>query len=229
MLYRDADGFIVDQTGDGGDTANRTGLWQLFSRHAEDLDAFEFFQNGILVRHPKQHPWDNPWNFSRDQLIPFVAGCWKQGRHDIVSRVFWRHCKRFFFCQNFERDAHGSTKYPWPHDFINDHGETERRQLDFADPLFPNDIWHLILCAKIKPLYFLAPVGYLFLTLAIIFHGLFNKSDDEGQIISQAVVGGRFFVWLYKKLKPNYQSSLYRYWVQRRTMYQMYETVYKNF
>lgn len=225
-MKRDEYGIILDETGDGGDSANREGLYALFSNERNPLDVFEVLP-GWITRHPKQVPWDNPKNFSRDQLIPYVAGCYKQGQSDIVRRVFWAHAKRFFFCQNFERDIKGSTKYPWPHNFINDHGYAETKAFDFADILLPNDIGHLILCGRLWYFYWFLPLSYLFLALTVVTHCRFDESNDEGQILSECVIAGSFFVFLYKKLKPDWMLALANYWVIRRNMRDMYETIVK--
>lgn len=225
MLRFDA-GIIVDSTGDGGDSANRTGLLGLFDK-AQPFEKFEV-KPGLLVRHPTQSPWTNPWNFSRDQLVPFVAGAWKCGKQDLVKRVFWVHARRLFFCQNFERDVPGSTKYPWPHTFVNDKGEKETRSFDFADPLLPDAIWHLILCAELRWLYWFGLMGYPWLFLSLVIYCRFNTSNDDGQIISQCVRAGRFFVWLYKNMKPNWQAGLTEYWETDRQMGEMRDLIVRG-
>jgi hypothetical protein len=192
----------------------------------EKLAAFEI-RPGLLVRHPHQEPWNNPWNFSRDQLIPYLAGCWRQKDHQRVRRLFLSHLKRAFLCQNFERDSPGTKKYPYRHRFLNDHGKKETRMFDGPDILAPNDLWHFILCGRLWYLYWLAPVGFIFLALAIFGHALFNRSDDEGQILAEACVAGPLFLWLYKTLKPDWKESLSRYWVERRNMTEMKERIIK--
>lgn len=226
MIYRDQHGYVMDMTMDGGDSANRAGLLALFGS-PEKLHHYEV-RPGWLCRHPFDEPWDNEYNFSRDQLLPFVAGCWKQGNHELVSRVFWAHAKRFFFAQNFERDYVGTKKYPYPHEFINDQGKLERRSFDWADPLDPSDIWHLILCAKIYWLYPFGVLGYPFLILSIIVHAYTNTSNDEGQLISKCVVAGKPFVWLYKCLKPDWHEALFQYWTVRRKMDAMCELITRS-
>lgn len=221
MIFRDHEGFVVDSNQDGGDSANRAGLLALFGKR-ENLQAYEV-RPGILVRHPGQEPWTNPRNFSRDQLLPYTAGAWKLGHWKLNQRIFWRHLKRGFFAQNFERDARGTRKRPWPSVFTNDKGEKEFRIFDFADPLGPSDIWHLILCAQLRWLYWFALVGVPALVFAILSHGLLNHSDDEGQIVAKAIVGGPFFKALYKLTNRNWKESLRRYWIDRRQMPEMYE------
>jgi hypothetical protein len=231
MFNLDNDGIILDITGDGGDSANREGLYALFAKTGDQTKVIaKLLCPGYLaVRHPNQVPWNNPWNFTRDQLIPYAAGCSKLGLISITRKLFISHACRLFFCQNFQRDYPGSWKYPWPHTFINDKGQKETRKFDFADILMPNDIWHLILCARLYPLYVFAPLGWLFLALAIFIHCKFDTSNDEGQLMAQATIAGKPFVKLYKLLRPYYQACLYEYWVTRRSMPDMYSIIVDNF
>ena len=213
MISRDADGFILDNSLDGGDSANRAGILALCGS-PEVLSRY--VKDGVCVRHPTQHPWDNPKNFTRDQLTPLVAGLWAQGQHAEVRKILWRHILRLGFAQNFERDIPGSTKYPWPHSFINDKGQYEKRNFDFADPLGPSDFWHLILCARAWYFYWLAPLGYAWLLVSLVIYCLCNNGDDEGQVICQCAVAGKPFKKLYLKLRKNAAAKLYQYWSVRR-------------
>lgn len=210
MIKRDLNGFIVDDTMDGGDSANRAGLMVLFGEKIFLSDYLLFNSKHELdspcTRHPYQRPWNNPKNFSRDQLIPFVAGLWRQNRQDLVRKIFYAHIKRFFFCQNFERDWPGTTKYPWPHKV-----DGKWRMFDFADPLLPDHIWHLILCGKIWPLYWFGIIGYPWLILSIMINAM-GSSNDQGQIISQCVVAGRPFVRFYKWRTVDWKKRLATYW-----------------
>lgn len=94
----------------------------------------------------------------------------------------------------------------------------EQRNLDFADPLMPNDIWHLVLCGRMWYFYPLAPLGYLFTYLAILGHCKNNTGDDEAQIICQAKVAGKFFVKLYTKKRKDWEQKLINYWHTVRQM-----------
>lgn len=222
MLNRDKLGYILDANLDGGDSANRAGILALLGSVDEQLDDY-MSSKGVVTRHPTQVPWNNPKNFTRDQLIPFVAGLHSQGRHYVVKDIFIAHAKRGFFCQNTERDYPGSTKYSYPHTYFDaTDGRTYSKKFDFADILMPGDIWHLILCGKIRSLYWFGLIGIPWTVLDIMLHALFNKSDDEGQIISRCVVAGRTFVRLYTTLKHNWKDSLKRYWVDRRSMDEIY-------
>lgn len=227
MIKRDKYGYIVDTTyEDGGDSANRAGLTSLFGFYNPPLT--NYVKDGICVRHPHQVPWNNPKNFTHDQLIPLVAGLWKQKHYQTVRHIMWKHIMRFGFCQNFERDYIGSKKYPWPHSFINDRGVYEKRHFDFADPLRPDSFWHLVLCGRAWYFYWFAPIGYAWLLLSIFIYCWTNRDDDEGQIISQCVVAGKPFVYIYKKLRTNVWDRLYQYWHVRRDQREIADLVWKG-
>lgn len=223
MLIRDEKGFILDNSKDGGDSANRGGLLALAGGF-ENLDAY-VDQDGWCVRHPYQYPWNNKYNFSRDQLIPFTAGLWKQEKHKTVRKIFWAHARRLFFAQNFQRDFPGSWKFPWPHSFTNDKGENETRSFDFADPLLPDSIWHLICCGRIYALYWFGIIGIPWFVLSLWVYCRFNDSDDEGQIISQCRVQGQWAVDLYYSWRSGLYVKLSRYWVWRRNQEEIYNAV----
>lgn len=227
MDYRDQDGFLVDSTYDGGDSTHFAGLSMLFGGNEKQY-FYETNASGVLVRHPPSQPWDNPKNVTIDQIAPFVAGCSVSRFYKLPRRVFWASLRRGFFAQNFERDWPGSTKYPWPHSFHKDsdpNKELEFKWFDFADPMGPADIWHLILCARLYPLYWFGLIGYPALFLTVLLHCKFNKSDDEGQIIAKVVIGGKFFVRMYKKLKPDWKLALWRFWSRDRLMPKMFQHI----
>lgn len=221
MIKRDENGYIVDDTLDGGDSANRCGLWKLFKGHDLPLKDPAFWledfvlSGGICVRHPKQFPWNNPKNFSRDQLIPLCAGLWRVKRYDLVRSIFWSHAKRLFFCQNIERDKPGTKKYPWPHKYVNDKGQNEKSNFNFADPLLPHDVFFLIMCSKLYILYPLWIIAAPMFVIALLIHCI-SDTNDEGQIISQCKVHGSWAVNLYKKWRPDYKERLNTYWIARR-------------
>ena len=87
--YRDSFGLITQANKDGGDTANRTGMYYtylkllgapnddlgrpLMSGLSEDLSKLEKYP-GRYRRHPDPAHWySNIWNFTRDQSIQLQA------------------------------------------------------------------------------------------------------------------------------------------------------------
>lgn len=169
---------------------------------------------GKCMRYPFVAPWNNTKNFSRDQLIPLVAGLSALGDKYPAKRVFWSHARRLFFCQNFERDYPCSTKYPWPHTFTNDKGMKETRLFDFADPLMPDHIWHLIKCARIYYLYPFALIGIPWLVLSIFFHGR-SSHKEHNQMVSMVKVQGKWAIKLFKRWTPTWKEDLREYWGSR--------------
>lgn len=217
MIFVDQHGFLCNETQDGGDSAMRAGMIAQFYGGFFTPRIKYYEQNGVCVRHPIQVPWNNPKNFTRDQLIPLVAGLNVGGYQDAVKRIFWSHAKRAFLCQNSERDYPGSTKYPYPHTFINDRGQQEKRSFDFADPLLPDHIWHLIKCARLYYLYPFALVGIPWLILSIFVHAR-SSHKEHNQIISMVKVQGAWAVKLFKRWTPSWREDLREYWGSRNEM-----------
>ena len=92
MIDRDAAGFPVDETGDGGDSAMRHGMLCVFERvtqHPYTMLGYEVNESGWLKRHPTQEPWNNPKNFTRDQLIPAITGAYAMGETKLCRRVLY--------------------------------------------------------------------------------------------------------------------------------------------
>ncbi len=201
MLFQDKSGYPVDETGDGGDSARAVGILALFMPF-RPTKAAEYEHVGALVRHPLQVPWNNPKNFTRDQLICLVPAL----STNAAKRVFWATLKRCCFAQNFERDAVGSTKYPWPHKV-----DGAWRLFDFADPLLPHHIGHLAACAGYDCL---AWIGWPLLALSCILNS--NKLDSEqNQLQCMVKVAGPWAVLLYKKCNTNWVEQTRYYWERR--------------
>jgi len=160
-------GLIVDKTGDGGDSCNFTccgillGLYE--GKATIQNNAINYFWNGgYPVRHPKQHPWNNPKNFTRDQAIPLM---WLLSSDQI--KTFLKRNPWFF--PNFERDSIGSAKCPWPHRFYKDSrpspqnfpawgsvqvppgAELEFKWFDYADPMTPDFTAMSLIKAGVTP------------------------------------------------------------------------------
>lgn len=113
-IYYDQYGLIVhkrpDGTFDGGDTAQREGWYWLgvwIRQHTPGLApwthtrALNFDQvlkllepngDGVFYRHPKQPPYNNPYDkqfgFSRDQMEPLVAAMGVWGKRTEVVRLW---------------------------------------------------------------------------------------------------------------------------------------------
>lgn len=225
MIFIGDNNFPVESRGDGGDSAVRAGLLTLCN-HAQsksiDLKAYEKMP-GFFCRHPIQYPWDNVHNYSRDQASCFMAGLTRLSRDSwfpddkktyqkMIERYFYARMKSFFFCQNFERDRPGSTKYPWKHTFINDKNKVETRAFDFADPMFPNHIGALILGARLYAFYILVPFCLLVHILLLLIH---SKTSDfeENQMIGECSVYRT--LWIYKRVHKKWKEISHKYWSER--------------
>ena len=116
-IYYDTDGLIVHRDADGscngGDTAQREGWywfgvwlrnhtpgappfvpnrkWKTFH---EVLRLLEPAHDGLIYRHPKLAPWNDPFSndlgTSRDQLVPIVAAMGVWGETDALGRLWER-------------------------------------------------------------------------------------------------------------------------------------------
>lgn len=116
-MYFDDDHLIVQQNGDGGDTAQRMGLYHSFlqmrgmmkvtndrlpfSTCLDYMAAIEKLQAvpGIWRRHPSQ--WCSVEDFSRDQTVPNIIAmgfCDAEASLKATTKAFAK--RGFLFCQN---------------------------------------------------------------------------------------------------------------------------------
>lgn len=222
MIYKDSKGYPVSRTdeslgcvGDGGDSCVRASLIKITSPTDGHFSMAEYVKGGLGVRHPDETPWNNPWNFTKDQLLCLIAALYKIGRHDLIRKIFYAHFIRLFFCQNFQRDAKGTWKYPWPHKMQGgdpkDNGKW--RIFDFADPIWaPDHLWHMIKGGRIYPLYFVALLGIPLLWFRLYLNTVMSQKKNElNQIFCQSVVAGEWAEKLFLKTK-DLIPSLIRYW-----------------
>lgn len=123
-MFLDQNNYFVDKTGDGGDSARSSGVFSCLKPPGVpgDPKIANYHRGYKFVRHPYQETWNNPNNFTRDQLICLIAGLasYSRGYINLLRGGFWAHAKRCFFCQNIERDKRGSRKHLWPHEFYRD-------------------------------------------------------------------------------------------------------------
>lgn len=212
MLFRDHKGFPVDETSDGGDSAFRAGLLAVCSHPFADEIDFPRYEvaDGMFTRHPEQIPWNNKFNFSRDQMIPFIAGLSVRKDYAPIRRFFYKRLRSFFFMQNSERDYRGSTKHPYPHTFTNDRGLPETRLFDFADPLLPHHIGLIILSGKMYAWYWFLIVAYPFHLLALIVN--FKSKHEQNQMICESLIYGTLKLYRFKK---DWKMITLDYWLTR--------------
>jgi hypothetical protein len=236
MIYYDKYKLPVNEHQDGGDSCVRAGLLAMMNPSEVNRDLLYKYEAapGMFVRHPIQVPWNNKFNFTRDQMMCLLAGIKATGAHDLARRMFWSRLKAFCFSQSSERDVVGSKKWLWPHSnwkdsvptphtfkykTINDvviNGEVkftaEHKIADWADPLFPNHMGTIIIAGKMWYLYPLLVIAY---PVHLLFLWLHSKSKhyEENQMISECSIFGTKEI--LKKLKPHWIENSRKYWQDR--------------
>lgn len=193
-LSRDVEGIAMqfqdNGTLDGGDSANRTGILA-FLNSAHDQQLLERFEaGGVMRRHPTQGFWADPKNCSRDQLLGFMAGCWRAGRTDIAKRLLDAHEARGNLCQNIQHDGPDTLKNP-----------------PIGDPLLPHHHMFMRVCAGQTGAHW-ELVGQYFLQVDIEAAAV--RDDEINQLIPVAWVCGRLDH--FAKFIPDYQERLNAYW-----------------
>jgi len=223
MIYQDANGFPVESHMDGGDSSTRagimafTGLFQDPSVKGFNFSAYEVNHPGTLIgtgwfkRHPTQVPWNNEWNWTRDQMLCFMAGLSHLKHRSVVRRCLLHHVIRLMFSQDFQEDVVGSWKYPWPHDYLL-YGDTQptHKSFDFAEPTLPHNWWVLIWGGRVYPLMILFPVCLLFLIGFLFFTRKVNS--EQNQAIAMLSTYPKWVCKLYVKINPNWNTYNHYYW-----------------
>ena len=217
MIFKDHNGFPVNETGDHMDSCFRAGILTTFGQ-VTDIASY-YRGNGMLCRSPYIQSLDrssNPWNMTRDNTIPWMSAAHSLGprsgaRHD-AREVYLAHLKRFCFAQNVERDEFGSTKAPWPHRFVNDEGTVEQRRLDGPDFCFPHVMLFYAFAARHWSWPLWLPIGLPMMLLSIIFN---SKKIDAEQNQIQCMVKTLRLAWFYKMTNPNYEEQTDYYWKKR--------------
>lgn len=255
MLNRDKDGYIVTSSepyvpgeGDGGDSCHFMGLYVQATKDMSYpvLHYLDAHYQGR--RHPTQVPWNNPDNFSRDQLMCLVGALYATGRHKSARRLLLGYLKRgLFIAQNSERDYVGSRKYPFPHYYYKDSKKSdgsidpttvkwkntlppdstiERSNFDSRDILMPERVGAMIVAARYYPLYWLLPLSYLFAFVLILRKRYEVEDDDQGAYVSTMNVLG--LLPLVKRTDPNYLAKFEKYFCDWRNMRELYEIIKKG-
>lgn len=101
-MYLDANGLIVQENGDGGDTAGREGdFWFAVANRKDTHRQISFDQvitllqvsPGVFVRNPVHY--NDPKDFSRDQTMPLILAMGEMGYYANLRRLFWNQFKNF--------------------------------------------------------------------------------------------------------------------------------------
>ena len=183
----------------GGDSSRSTGLMALFGSQydQEIVGRFEVPpMSGMLCRHPAL--WPRTDDFSRDQLICLMAGNWKAKNYELVRRVFWKHARRGFFCQNYmEQFPNAKTKI------------RENKGFFGRDPLSPSHVGFLILCGRIWFLYPFLLIAFPWFLIDLWYFTKVAPRQEQNQIVCMAKVYGCLKLWA--SWHPNWENSFLDY------------------
>src|ERR1700679_1252987 len=104
-MYLDTLGFIVQSSGDGGDTLQREGFWYEgvhlnpgyvpISNMTSYLDALVMLDTNAGFERYWKAPYDDPSDTSRDQLVSNVRACGYYGYTKYLKAIFWPCMKNF--------------------------------------------------------------------------------------------------------------------------------------
>lgn len=202
MIKRDSYDIIVQHDpnqptySDGGDSASRTGIMAMCGSIQDQvlLREFDLEFNGHLKRHPFQEPYNDYRSFTRDQLLPFMAGAYRANKQLLTFHVFYFYFKRFFICANTITDQ-GKPKKWWDRDLLS-----------------PSHIGHLIICSKMYILYPFLLFSYLDIFIDILWACFVAPKDESNQILSMLDVYGTFYLRIYCKLHPDWKNTVSDYW-----------------
>lgn len=233
MIFKDENGFLVNETGDSMDSCFRMGIATVFGLQSDFADVYNYVDPIFTpVRHPKQEPANNPKNFSKDQLIPLFAGLYLKKDTVYSRQIFWKLFRRGFFCFNSERDWPGSTKYPWPVKMKSkdpsDNGKL--RLFDAPDPLFlcPHVLLFLARCSRLDFVFYLiAPLGFPVLYLNIVFQSKKIESEINAILLITQILGPK---WknLFKKHNPQWKDQV-RYYFDRRNESEYADAIIRSY
>lgn len=150
----------------------------------------------VGVRHPDEIPANNYKNFTRDQLIPLVAGLYAQNGISSAARKLYDGCvKRGNRAQNTEYDQPGTAKqFP-----------------DGADFLHPG---HMLVIAKAggRDGFFNKVVGYPFVFCDVVFNAIFASTREPNQLICCLYILGPWWIRFYKTITPDWKKAVNNYW-----------------
>lgn len=182
---------------DGGDSAHRAGLLSFCGSQADAATLPRYMLNsGVMVRHPTESPWNNPWNCTRDQLIGYLSGCWRTGQTELAKALYETHRERNppFTCQSRENDAPGPDKAE-----------------GMGDLLGPHELMYFrVCCGDFVAAADLAGNVALYLSIANADDNPDKKGAENNQLMLMAAVCGQLDVFVAKN--KNYRAVLEKYW-----------------
>lgn len=179
------------------DSARLAGLMVLFDYMCEGIYLMKYVKydsadGWVGMRHPTEVPSNNHKNFTRDQLVPLVAGLFHQGEAGTVRKLYDQAKLRDYRAQNTEADVAGSTKK-----FPNG-----------ADLLTPDVMNHLRNCSGQES----KLLGRINLRISILFNSTFTPMREPNQLICLCVMAGPEYVRMFKKHNTKWREAIREYW-----------------
>ena len=195
------DGFPKDSGAtDWGDSTRTASLMALISHpNTPDLSLYVLNINGksLGVRIPIEDPYNagsnNPLNFTRDQLLPLMAGLYKQGKQNVAKGLLESIKARGWRAQNIEHWYPGETKkFPQGPDIFS-----------------PSARLAIVKAAGEKPSLLLLLAGYAFFALDILWASFMPDRFEINQTIAVAYLLGLLPAI---RLIRGYKDKLTYYW-----------------
>lgn len=217
MIKRDQHGIICQHNPadatymDGGDSSHRTGIMATCGSEQDQALIWSFINlEGEGCRHPHQRYYCDPRSWTRDQLIPTMAAL-RAGNYMIdAKKVFMSHLKRGFLCQN-KLNIHLEPKAWYDRDILS-----------------PSHIGHLILCAKVYPLYPFLIFSWMWMLLDLIWTTKVTPTKESNQPIMMFLTAGKLWIKAFNWLQPDWRDTVRAYWGGWRDQSEIGETLIKT-
>ena len=243
---------ILDQNGDGGDSCNFTCTFQFFLNQPESVKntwarKFTLFEGP--VRHPTQVPHNNPKNFTIDQAVPWVACAspeavaWYFKKHwafaPNIERDFPGSIKLPYPHEYFEDSRVGTyidtktnpLKFNWRklkfggELWSNLPSKVIKKAFDFRDPVQPNFFGLMVMRSKMRWLYPVLPLCYLWQVFSILCHCFIYARNPDNNDFKQLYIMSTFykldklFAWLHPR---GLDKAAIEYFIKRRNLTALY-------
>ena len=184
-----------------GDSARLAGLMALVDYPGTPpLEDYVVYHNGewLGVRVPVEDPTspgaNNPYNFTRDQTLPLMAGLHKQGKIDAAKKLYEALKRRNFRGQNVE---------------VWDWGSKKTGLFSGPDIYSPSARLAVTMAAGVKPSLLLKVFGLAFLALDVLWASMMKDDFEINQTMAAAYSIGKLH-WI-KRIK-NYEAKIRNYW-----------------
>lgn len=183
---------------DNMDSAMLAGLMATLGHpQSPDLRAYLYGRWGIVRCPERLHEEDwcqNPFNVTRDQLAPMIAGLVAQG-HILYAQCLCKAIEqRGWRAQNSEADKPGSIK-PW---------------YNGADLFFGAE---KEFCKNVLAMGYTNKKSYFWLSVKIWWHCFISPYHEPNQLIALMATAGPKYIVRWKTLHPNWKECVSNYWL----------------